>query len=164
MQSVLHSFEYGVEFLAEQVADVAAADMAAQPGGVRNHPAWVLGHVTVTCQELGGVLGVPAWLPGDWGGRYGTGSVPVADAGRYEGKVVAVAMLRDARARIAAAVEKLDAARLDEPFPVESYRRVFPTVRHAVTQVLVGHQAYHIGQLALWRRAMGMPAMARAFE
>jgi uncharacterized damage-inducible protein DinB len=73
-------------------------------------------------------------------------------------------MLGDAQSRITQAVDQLDDSHLDEPFPVESYRVIFPTIRHALTQVLAGHTAYHIGQVTIWRRAMGLPSMGRSFE
>ena len=164
MNPVLHSFAYALDFLREQVADVAAADMVAQPHGIMNHPAWVIGHLTYTCQMLGGAIELPEWLPDDWAGRFGTGSVPAADAGLYESKDDALRVLRDAQSRIASAVGRLGDARLDEAFPDESYRDVFPTIRHALTQVLVGHTANHVGQLTVWRKAMGLPRMGRSFE
>src|SRR5687768_10471594 len=164
MQPVLHSFAYGLDFLREQVADVAAADMVAQPKGIVNHPAWVIGHLTYSCQLLGAVLGLPEWLPDDWARRFGTGSVPVADVGVYESKHDALAILGDAQVRITRAVEQVDESRLDEAFPDEAYLDVFPTLRHALTQVLVGHTSMHVGQLTVWRRAMGLPPMRRAFE
>jgi hypothetical protein len=164
MKPVLHSFAYCLDFLREQVADVAAPDMVAQPNGIMNHPAWVIGHLTFACQLLGGAIGLPEWLPNDLARRCGPGSVPVADASLYETKNNALAMLRDAQSRITEAVDQLDDARLDEPFPDESYVLVFPTIRHAITQVLVGHTANHIGQLSVWRRAMGLPPMGRPFE
>ncbi len=164
MKPVLHSFAYCLDFLREQVADVAEADMVAQPNGIMNHPAWVIGHLTLTCQLLGRAIGLPEWLPNDWAKSFGTGSVPVTDASLYETKNNALAMLRDAESRITQAVHQLDDSHLDELFPDESYRVVFPTIRHAITQVLVGHTANHIGQLSVWRRAMGLPPMRRAFE
>lgn len=94
----------------------------------------------------------------------GPGSKPTADASLYGAKDEALAILRDAQARITRAVEMLDDSRLDEPFPDPSYRDVFPTIRHALTQVLVGHAANHVGQLSLWRRAAGRPPMERPFE
>ena len=132
--------------------------------GIVNHPAWVIGHLTYSCQLLGAVLGLPEWLPDDWARRFGTGSVPVADVGVYESKHDALAILGDAQVRITRAVEQLDDARLDQPFPDEAYLDVFPTVRHALTHVLVGHTSMHVGQLTVWRRAMGLPPMRRAFE
>ena len=164
IEPVLHSFAYCLDFLREQVADVAAPDMVTQPNGIMNHPAWVIGHLTITCQNLGGVIGLAEWLTDDWAERYGTGSVPIADADLYETKEDALAMLRDAQVKITKAVDQLNDLRLDEPFPDESYREVFPTIRHALTQVLVGHTANHIGQVSVWRRAMGLPRMGRAFE
>lgn len=164
MKPVLHSFAYSLDYLREQVADVPAADMAALPAGVANHPAWVIGHLTVTLQMLGEVIGFPPWLPAHWAGRYGTGSVPVADVAQYEAKADALAMLRDAQSRIARAVELLDDPRMAEPFPDASYLDVFPTIRHFLTQVLVGHTAFHVGQISVWRKTMGLPRTARSFE
>ena len=81
IEPILHSFNYCLDFLHEQVADVAATDIVAQPNGIMNHPAWVIGHITYVSQMLGGVIGLPEWLPAEWANRFGTGSVPVADAG-----------------------------------------------------------------------------------
>ena len=164
MKTVLHSFAYALDYLREQVADLAAADMVAQPGGVANHPAWVVGHLAVTCQMLGEVVGVTPWLPEAWGRRFGTGGVPVADAGAYPSKEELLAALADAQARLARAVEGLGEAELDAPFPDPAYRDVFPTVRHALAQVMVGHASFHVGQVSVWRRAMGLPPMRRSFE
>ena len=164
MNAVLHSFAYALDFLREQVADVPDAEMVAQPNAIANHPAWVIGHLTYTCQMLGGVIGVPEWLADDWANRFGAGSVPVPDPAAYETKEQALAILRDAQSRVARAVERLDDARLDEPFPDPSYLDVFPTIRHALTQVLVGHTSYHVGQLTVWRKAMGLPPLPRSFE
>lgn len=164
MTPVLHSFAYCLDYLREQVSDIADADMVAQPNGIMNHPAWTIGHLTHACQMLGGVVGLSTWLPDDWAMRFGTGSVPVADLSLYGTRSDALATLTDAQSRITQAVQQLDDARLDEPFPVESYREVFPTIRHALTQVLVGHTANHIGQVSVWRRAMGLPPMGRSFE
>jgi hypothetical protein len=138
--------------------------MAAQPNGVVNHPAWIAGHLAYTCELLAGVAGLPPWLPADWADRYGTGSVPVADVKRYESKHELLAVLRDAQHRLVAAVEQVDAARLDEAFPDPAYRDVFPSVRHAFTQVMVGHAAFHVGQVSVWRRAMELRPMVRGFD
>jgi len=164
MRPILHSFAYSLDFLREQVADVAASDWVAQPNGMVNHPAWTCGHLIFVWQLLGGVVELPRWLPDNWEQRFGSGRLPVADASLYETKERLLAMLGDAQKRISQAVEQLDEAQLDKPFPDETYLEVFPTIRHALTQVLVAHTAFHIGQVSVWRKAMGLPQMLRSFE
>lgn len=164
MQTVLHSFAYALSYLHEQLAGVPDHDLVAQPMGITNHPAWTIGHLTYICQMVGEVIGVAPWLPDDWAARYGSGRVPVADASVYETKAMALAMLNDAQSRIASAVMRLDEAQLDQAFPDPSYREVFPSIRHFLAQVLVGHTAFHVGQISIWRKAMGLPPMTRSFE
>jgi hypothetical protein len=164
MKPVLHSFAYGLDYLREQVAGVADADFVAQPKGILNHPAWTIGHLTDICQMVGEVIGVEPWLPADWAKRYGSGSVPLADASVYEAKSQALRMLVDAQSRISLAVQRLTDDQLDEPFPGASYQEVFPSIRHFLTQVLVAHTAFHVGQISIWRKAMGLPPMVRSFE
>ena len=72
--------------------------------------------------------------------------------------------LAEAQSRMTQAVKQLNDSQLDQAFPVESYRPVFPTIRHALTQVLIGHTANHIGQLSVWSHSMGLPPMRRGFE
>jgi hypothetical protein len=164
MKAVLHSCAYCLDFLREQVSDVSPGDMVAQPNGIANHPAWVIGHLTHSCELLGGEIGVPPWLPADWAERFGSGSTPVADVRAYESKEVALAKLRDAQSRITHAVGQLDDRQLDAPLPDERCRVLLPTIRHALTQVLVAHTANHVGQLTLWRKTMGLPPLRRSFE
>jgi hypothetical protein len=164
MTPILHSFAYSLEYLRELLADIPDSDMTAQSTGLANHPSWTVGHLTFILQMIGHVIGVPPWLTEAFAKRYGPGSVPATDADSYESKHVALAMLADAQSRITNAVLALDPSRLDDHFPDPNFLDVFPTIRHALTQVLLGHTAYHIGQLAVWRRAMGLPAMKRSYE
>ncbi|REJ75433.1 MAG: DinB family protein [Acidobacteria bacterium] len=164
METVLHSFSYTLEFIREQVADVPEQQMIAQPEGVRNHPLWTIGHIAFACEMLGSVIGVEEWLPPCWGGRFGFGSVPSTDPSMNAPKAEALTMLKEAETRISNAVRYLDSKMLDQPFPEESYIKVFPTIRHAITQVLIGHTAYHSGQIGVWRSAMGLQPMRRSYE
>jgi hypothetical protein len=164
MDPVLHSFRYALDFLREQVADVPEGDLVALPAGLSNHPAWVIGHLTYSCELLGGVIGVKPWLPAGYARLFGPGSVPVTDAQVYGPRDGALTRLAEGEALIAAAVAALPDSRLDVVFPNPAYREVFPTVRHALTQVLVGHTSHHVGQVGVWRKAMRLPPMKRGFE
>ncbi|MCI0612777.1 DinB family protein [bacterium] len=164
MKPVLHSFAYGLDFLREQVADINEADMVKQPNGIMNHPAWTIGHITAATHLLARTIGVTKWLPTEWVQHYRTGSHPVTDAGIYDSKNDLLSKLSEAQSKITQAIEQMTDSQLDVPFPTESYRDVFPTIRHALTQVLIGHTAFHVGQISVWRKAMNLPPMKRSFE
>ena len=152
MEDVLNSFGYSLDFVRELVGQVSDEGMVAQPDGLLNHPAWVIGHLTFSCQALGGEIGMTKWLPTTWGKRYGMGSVPVADVSAYESKHELLEVLHDAQSRIAVAVRELSESQLTAPLPDEKYRPILPTARHCITQILASHTAYHVGQLVIWRR------------
>lgn len=164
MQPVLHSFRYSVDFVVEQVADLSSDQMVMQPAGVVNHPAWTIGHLSQILELIGTVIGVEPTLENSWAHRYGPSTKPTNDRTIYEVKEESLKILRHAADRLSAAVVNLSDAKLDEPFPEAEYLDVFPTIRHALTQVLIGHTAYHVGQLSVWRKAMGLPAMKRSYE
>ena len=164
IEPALHSFSYALGYLREQVEDLSREEMVRQPAGVPNHPAWTVGHLVFIAQAIGAVAGLEPWLDEAWAKTFGPGSAPVDDAAAYPGKREMLAALADAEAKLLYAVRGLGDAALDQPFPDPAYLEVFPTVRHAFTQVLVGHTSFHVGQIAVWRRAMGLPGMSRSFE
>ncbi len=156
-------FERTVTFLHESVADLSDEDIVLQPPGVPNHAAWTLGHVIHSCQAMAGELGVHPWLPGDWESRFGYGSLPAAVASQYPGKAALLAGLDEAGRRLRTALRELDQAALAEPLPDEQVREILPTKGHALLQIVAAHTAYHAGQLAVWRRAIGRPPVSVFF-
>ncbi len=163
MNDVLNSFGYCLDFVYDLVGQLTDEEMVSQPAGLLNHPAWVAGHLTFSCQALSREIGMKTWLPTNWGKRYGMGSIPVADIAAYESKLELTEILRNAQARISVDVQGLTEAQLAAPLPDEKYHSVLPTVGHCVTQILVAHTAYHIGQLVVWRRKMGLPPLEKPF-
>src|SRR4051794_11615278 len=94
---VLNSFALNLDFLRKMVADVADERMTCQPKGVVNHPAWTIGHLVFSCQQIGEEIGVKAWLEGRWREQFGTGSKPSSDASKYPGKSALLKALHDAQ-------------------------------------------------------------------
>jgi hypothetical protein len=155
MDAVLRSFAYSLDYLREQVADVSDEQLVVVPDGFNNHPAWVIGHLTYSCQAMGGELGVNPWLPDAWQMWFGTGSSPSDDFGTLvSSKTELLEALAEGQRRISRAVVNMSDYQLNQPLPDEKYRNIMPTIRHALTQVLVAHTANHVGQLTLWRRMM----------
>lgn len=162
MEPILHSFAYSLDYLREQIADVPDDLMTAQPEGVPNHPAWTIGHLVFIAQEIGGVIGLEPWLIEEWVKQYGPGSRPQAE--RTLEKTALLTALDTAQTKLTTAVVALTDEQLNAPFPDPTYAKIFPSVRHALTQVLLGHTAFHGGQISVWRRAMGLPPMRRSYE
>ena len=164
MQPILHSFAYSLDYLRELIADVPDELMTAQPTGVPNHPAWTMGHLVFIAQEIGGVIGIEPWLGEEWTNQYGPGSMPSTSGDTGISRNTLLVALQTAQAKLTTAVAGLTDSELDAPFPDPTYADVFPTVRHALTQVLLGHTAYHIGQISVWRGAMNLEPMSRSYE
>lgn len=154
---ILNSLSLHMKTLHELVGDLDDAQMTQQPAGVPNHPAWTLGHIIFSLQGIGEEIGLEPWLPADWEKRFGTGSTPVADMGTYPTKQESFGTLAEAERRVREWLSAMDQAALSEPLPDERVREILPTLGHVVLHVLVGHTAAHLGQLAVWRRAMGLP-------
>jgi hypothetical protein len=67
-----------------------------------------------------------------------------------------LAIVADAMSRLREALQATDASLLEKSVPDET----MPTMGHILVQVVVAHTAYHAGQLAAWRRAVGGPTGA----
>ena len=164
METVIHSLDYSLNFLADLIADVGADDLTHQPVGHTNHPAWTIGHLTYIFDLIGSVIGIESSLQPEWKRLFGSGSQPINDPEIYPSIDESRAFLRDRVDRLIDKLRTTNDADFDQEFPDKDYLAVFPTVRHALTQVLVGHTAFHVGQVAAWRKAMGLPSIKRSYE
>jgi hypothetical protein len=151
LPEMIAAFDYTVHFIGQSVADLSETEMVEQPLNARNHGAWTLGHVSLSCQGIAAELGTAPWLPDDWEARFGYGSTPSSDPSRYPDKSEMLSLLTDAASRLRETILAADESVLKRPLPDESLR----TMGHLLIQVVVGHSAYHAGQLAVWRRAIG---------
>ena len=153
---MISAFEYTVGFMRDSIGGLSDEQMVAQPPGLPNHALWTLGHVAHSCQGIATEIGVASWLPGDWESRFGYGSSPSPDSARYPRKEEMLAIVADAARRLREALRAADASLLAKSLPDET----MPTMGHVLMQVVVAHTAYHAGQLAAWRRAVGGPTGA----
>jgi len=158
-EEVLNSYALLLALLRRMVADLDSDQMVAQPGGVVNHPAWTIGHLVYSSEAIGEEFGLSPWLPDGWDQQFGTGSTPVTDVTAYPDKAALLKALDDGQARLAAALTDLGQAGLSQPLPDVRYRDQLPTIGHAAIHILAGHTAMHVGQVAAWRKAMGLPAV-----
>ena len=161
---VLCGFRLTIDYANRLIENIHEEQFAAQCNGMHNHPTWILGHLCVSFQAIGGEIGLSEWLPETWPAMFGTGSTPSADASAYPAKSQLQVMFRDSAERIDHAVEGLTENQMSVPLPDEEYRKVLPTLGHALVHILVGHASVHVGQLTAWRAAMGLPRVAERFD
>jgi hypothetical protein len=150
---LISCFDQSLSFMLKSVEDLSDEEMFLQPPGVPNHAAWTLGHVICSCQEMAAEMGVERWLAPDWESRFGYGSTPLPASCMSKAELLAAAL--DASDRLRTALLELDERKLSEPLPDEAARNILPTISHALVQIVAAHSAFHAGQLAAWRRAIG---------
>jgi len=151
IDEMAHTLEATARFMAQSIEDLTDEEIVEQPSGVPNHATWTLGHIIFSCQAMAAELGVDPWLPDDWESVFGYGSTPRSDGHQYPKKAELQALLAEATARLNHALRSADASVLSRELEDDH----FPTMGHVLLQVIVAHTAYHAGQLAVWRRAMG---------
>ena len=137
---------------------IADDQLSAQPIAGMNHPAWILGHILVVEQKIArDILGrqLQTTLDANWWDIYGIGSKPQADRKIYKAKDFYMRGLSETAAAIAAFVKEKTDADLEAPNPDPMLSQAFPTIAVALA-VAPTHRAYHSGQLAIWRKAMGL--------
>jgi hypothetical protein len=139
------------------LADVAPADMYRQPNAIGNHAAWQIGHVTFVRSGILQLLGSPPEVPADWAGLFAPRSTPTGEAGKYPPKEELLTAFERAQQRVVEAVKRATVDVLEKPTPILGVRPLFPTVGHFVAGMLTSHDGMHLGQLSVWRRALGLP-------
>ena len=160
LRYVLHVYTMNLGFAKRLVGDLSEDQMCAQPHGVVNHPAWSLGHLAVAADHLGKQLGLSSDLPGGWTDTFKTGGTPSPDKSLFPGKDELIRVLAQQHVRIAQVVTDADPALLARPHPNEKSRAHFPTVGDYAIFLMTAHEMDHLGQIAAWRRAMGLGAPA----
>lgn len=153
---VLHVYRFNLGYARQLVADVPDDRMAEQPATGVNHPAWILGHLSVTADFMYGLMGCPSELPREWVNLYKTGSTPQSDRSLYPGKQELLAQLVARHERVVAAFKGVTKRSLSKPTPIEGFNQVFPTIGDAVIYGLTTHEGVHLGQLSAWRRSLGL--------
>ena len=136
--------------------DLSDAQMTRQPHGVVNHPAWLVGHLAATSNQLAKMLGLESTFPAAWGDTFKSGGTPSGDPADFPSKDELLAELAAQHERVAQAIESADPATFEREHPNEGARKRFPTVGDYAVFLITSHEGNHLGQITAWRRAMGL--------
>lgn len=156
---VIRNSSSNVDYAKRLVADIADADLCAQPAPGMNHAAWVLGHLTYVFNSMAGVFEVKTPLPDGWKELFNLSSKPLPERDKYPSKAALLAAYEASYAQIVELVRAATPESLEREFPNPRLKPLLPTVGVAMVHILTSHQAAHLGQLSAWRRAQGLPGV-----
>jgi hypothetical protein len=159
--SIVFAWDNQLRYLQALLADVTDEQMVLRPGGNMNHPAWIIGHVSmyhpVTLQLL---AGEPVDDPKDDPMFGFAGHGPLDDLSAYGGKQAIRDRFAEGHERVAQALLAATSADFSRRPTLERWAKVYPTVEFMLPDLLLHHESLHIGQISLWRRAAGLPPAA----
>ena len=158
LQHLLNVYAMNLKRLGMHVQDLSDEQMVEQPSGVINHPAWTLGHLAATADNLAKALGLESTFPDAWREackhrRYAQRQrcrLPLPGNSSWSSSPPSTSGWPP---RFAAAPTRSCWA---QPHPNLRARRIFPTFGDYAVALMTTHEANHLGQLAAWRRAMGL--------
>ena len=159
-EHLLFTYKFNLGHLESLVQDLTDQQMVQQPHGVVNHPAWTISHLASSANFVAKALGLESTFPATWEEAPKPGSVPSGDVSQYPSKADLLTELTAQHERVAEAVANADPAVFANEYPDEAVRKYFPTIGDMVNYMLGAHEGTHIGQVAAWRRAMGLAPRA----
>lgn len=159
IEALLKTYDRNLDHAHRLVADLDATAMVAQPVPGMNHAAWVLGHLTSTCDVAMMGLGESKVAPAGWHDRFGPRTEPLPDPATYPDKPTLLDTLRDGHAAVSKVVGALGPQRMLAPPADERFHPRWPTLGEMLLHVMVSHEQMHLGQVSAWRRAQGLAAV-----
>jgi hypothetical protein len=129
--------------------------LAEQPVPGINHAAWQLGHLIISYDFAAACAGLDMayrrWLP-----KYGPGSTPAPDRAAYPPLAEFLDKLRTSHERALAALPNVTPEQLAVPNTIDLLLPHLATRGLVLSHLLTSHLTYHLGQLSVWRKAMGL--------
>ncbi len=141
------------------VVEIGDERMAEQPMPGVNHPAWILGHLCFSADRGRSLLGHDKILPEEWTPRFGPGSKLTAVRGEYPAKEVLLNAVDVGFELLRRQAGNATPEQFAKPNPNPFSKDILHTTKDAVAFLLTGHLGVHLGQLSVWRRMQGIPAL-----
>lgn len=159
--NIIKQYDFNLEYAKALVEDLSEQQMVHVPSpGLVNHPAFTLGHLVAGSADLAQDLGAKFEIPDGWTElfvRKGPGDPrnPEIDPSKYPSKKALISELEKQHDKVKHLLDNLDEKQLNEPLTWR-FANFMPTLGDVIVFMCVNHEAMHLGQLAAWRRSMGL--------
>ena len=164
MKSILiNAYRFNLKYAFELVEGVDEQLMTKSPGkGLENHAAFTLGHLISAAALTSKYLGGPYEFDPEWESlfkRKGPGDprMPETNVKVYPSKDQLLTELTRQHNLVEDLIVKLEESRLKEPAKWR-FSEHMPLLEDLLHFMCITHESMHLGQLAGWRRAMGLPS------
>lgn len=161
LENIIKQYDFNLEYAKALVQDLSDEQMAVVPAtGLDNHPAFTLGHLVSGSADLAHDLGEDFEMPNGWMElfvRQGPGDPrkPDSNQKKYPPKKALITELEHQHNKVKQLLGNLNKTRLEEPL-IWRFANFMPTLGDVILFMCVNHEAMHLGQLAAWRRSMGL--------
>lgn len=158
---LIKSYSFNLLYAEQLVSDIDNDLMAKSGGsGLENHPAFTLGHLitasALTSKYLNGAYDIsPEWEslfrrtgPGD-------PKMPDSNVELYPSKNQLLGKLTEQHKLVEGLIKELNEERFSEQTKWR-FAKYMPTLGDLLYFMCITHESMHLGQLAGWRRAMGL--------
>jgi hypothetical protein len=159
-QSFVYAWDNQFRYAAALLADLSEDQIALRPGGNMNHPAWILGHVSLYHPAAVALLaGLEFDDPKD-DDLYGfAGRGPIDDPSVYGGKAALLDRFAEGHEQVAQSLLMAKPEDFQRPPSLARWAAQYPTVEFMLPDLLIFHESMHLGQISIWRRAAGLPGI-----
>lgn len=160
VESIVYAWDNQLRYALALLEDVSDEQMVLRPGGNMNHPAWILGHVMLYHPLVPKLLAGESFPDPGEDELFGfAGRGPVDDVAAYGRKASQVERFATGHEQAAQALLTAKPADFTRPPILPRWAKDYPTVEFMLPDLIIFHEAMHIGQISIWRRAAGLPAV-----
>jgi hypothetical protein len=158
--SIIYPWDNQVAYAQAFVADLSDEQMILRPGGNMNHPAWILGHIGAYHQVVQDLLANRPVNDPKNDMMFGfAGHGPLDDLSKYGSKQSIIDRFSAGHEQVAQALLAAPPEAFTRKPTLERWAKIYPTVEFMLPDLLLHHESLHLGQISIWRRAAGLPAV-----
>lgn len=153
-------YKFNLKYLRYLSADLEEADMGVAPFAGANPPVWILGHLAISTDFAGGLLGLEPVCPEEWRKPFAPGNLPTALPSPCPGKGQLLQAIENGHGRVSEAAPHASAEAMNTPHDIAFFKpTVLATVGDVLAHVMTTHIAFHLAQLSACRRKAGKPPL-----
>jgi len=167
IKAIIKQYDFNLAYAKALVNDLTDKQMTTIPAnGLENHPAFTLGHLISGCAVLAEDLDAKFEMPENWKELFlrkgpGDSRKPEPDKNKYPSKQLLLNELEDQHEKIKELLNGINENELNKQFEWR-FGQYMPTLLDIIVFMCINHEAMHLGQLAAWRRAVGLPSALAA--